>query len=147
MPTHYGEVREDDWRLIPYVAPSGHSPVLEFLDELHRTKPKWFLDFHNRVKPALVRRGPFVGGPMWDGLGGSLGEIRWGRCRVYCSTESDRRIVMYEGVVKRWRVFQNKHRRLCEQRRDDFLSVEYDEESRGYRYEVYCQRRAKNGLA
>ena len=147
MPYNNRGVPDSEWRLIPYVAPSGHSPVLTFLDELHRVRPKWYLDFHERVKPTLAKRGPFVGPPMWEGLGGGLYEIRWVRCRIYCSTESERRIVLYEGVIKRWRVFGNKQRRLCEQRQTDFQSAAYDEESRSYLYEAYCQRRAKNGLA
>ena len=148
MPDTRSGSPEDDWRLVPYIAPSGHSAVMDFLGELHRTEPKSFIKFHEIVVPRLEERGPFhVGPPMWEGLGDGLWEIRWGRCRIYCSIEHVRRVFMYDGVIKRWRAFDKTDRQRCQQGRADVASGDYDEEEREYLYHDYCQKRQTNGTA
>jgi hypothetical protein len=109
----------------------------DFLDSLRTSDAKSYLWFRERHAPALEEHGPSVGEPLWKSLGDGLFEIRWnakhrGHARIYCSPESDRRIVCYMGEVKHWGAFA--HRKICLARRDDYLSVNYDLEKRNYLY-------------
>ena len=135
------------WRLVPYILPSGRCPVFdEFFDQLRRTNLKRFVEYRDIWKPEFEKHGPLVGPPHWEPLRGGLFEIRWGRCRIYCSPESERRIVMYMGVVKRWPKFTNRDRRACEERRAEFLSPVYDQDERERAYLALRKERANNGL-
>jgi hypothetical protein len=138
------------WRLVPYIKQSGRCPVLDWLnDELYSENPVAYWDFHDVWKPRFERNGPHaVGPPHWEGLKRELYEIRWdGNCRIYCSIESQRRIVMYLGCVKRWDIFDRGHRKTCDERRKDFRSTDYDQQARTYKYYALYQKRGQNGLA
>lgn len=52
-----------------------------------------------------------------------------------------RRIMMLMGVVKRWRIFKNEHRQICENYKSDAEGDTYDEEQRSYKYQHFCRRR------
>lgn len=135
------------WLLLPYVAPSGRSQVLDFLDGLRESDFDRFAYFHEVLKPQFESTGPFeVGPPHWEGLGRGLFEIRWARCRIYCSVEPPKLVVMYLGLVKRWRRFEPNDRKICDRNRSDFLSDGYDTEKREYMYRAR-QRRRTNGFA
>lgn len=138
------------WRLVPYYAASGRCPVLEWLEgECKNKRPVGYVQFYD-PKDGLKRRfeqhGPEnMGRKLWQPLGDKLYEIRWcGPCRIYCSMESERRIIMYEGCLKRWPKFS--HRSVCLTRRADFLSQGYDHELRELRYLALCQKRGQNGI-
>lgn len=135
------------WRLVPYIKSSGHSPVLDFLEQLRLGDMKRYAPFQ-MLRKEFESRGPFaVGGPYWEGLGGGLFDISWGRCRIYCSLTDPRQIMMLLGLIKRWRTFTNSDRRLCEQYKSDIESGAYDQEQREYRYQAYCERRGQGGPA
>jgi len=138
---------QEKWRLVPYIGESGHSQILDWLEDVHAQHPTRYIEWQEVVKRRLLDHGPFaVGPPLWEGLGDGFFEVRWGRCRIYCSVESGRRVMMYEGAIKRWRKFDLRTRRICEQRRADVQSDAYDEEQRNYRYLDYCKKRGRNGL-
>ena len=136
------------WRLVPYISASGRCPVREFLRDLKRSNPRAAADFYELWRPRFEKHGPFVvGPPHWEGLGDELYEIRWcGKCRIYCSVEPIRRVLMYMGVVKRWRRFDPEHRRTCDNRRADVRSKDYDDQKREYIYHGVNQKRRENGF-
>ncbi len=129
------------WWLVPYIAPNGKSQVLDFLDEYHDSDFDGYVHLHDVVMPQLRASGPFIGPPYWEPLGGGLGEIRSRRCRIYSAVLSSRRIMMFLGVIKRWRIFRNSDRRFCEDCRADAESDAYDEQSRAYKYQHLRQKR------
>jgi hypothetical protein len=141
--------RGSRWRLVPYIQDTGKSSVMDFLDSLREQSPKVYEEFHQVVKPQFEEHGPIdVGPPRWEGLGGGLAEIRWfGSHRLYCSIESGRRVMLYMGVVKYWRIFKREHRRFCDTARADVLSGAYDEKARERKYRALRDKRGKNGLA
>ncbi len=125
--------------LMPYVSPTGRSPVLEFLAELRRTDNECYLRLRYTLD-RLRELGTDLGTPHWVRLGRGLGEIR-SRCRrmrfrIYCSEEADSTVVMYEAVKKMWRQFSDADRDLCEKRRAEFRSADYDQEARMYHYKA-----------
>jgi hypothetical protein len=133
------------WRTVPYVSPSGASEVVDYLRDLRDGNRKSW-EFFENIRSQIVERGPFiVGPPYWEGVGGELFEVSWGRHRVYCSVEEPRLVVMYCAVYKLWPKFRSADRRKCETRRSDFRSGEYDEESRSYLYEMHRQKRDNRG--
>jgi len=134
------------WLFVPYIAESGKSEVQDWLTQLREDRFTDFVFFQETLRPLFVTEGPFkVGPPYWEGLGEGLYEVRFGRCRLYCSVEDARQIVMYRGVVKRWPKFDAKDRKFCERGREDFKSQEYDQEKRGYLYRDHCQKRSQSG--
>jgi hypothetical protein len=134
-----------EWRLVPYIAPSGKSQVLRFLEDYRQSDFNGYAHLVEVVFPQLKATGPFTGPPHWEPLGGGLGEIRSRQCRIYCAVLSARRVMMLMGVIKRWRIFRNSDRRYCETCRTDAESSAYDQEKRGYLYKLHCQRRRANG--
>ena len=133
------------WRTVPYIEASGRCDVLDYLENLKAKNLRSWQHFQN-IRSQVIERGPFaVGPPYWEGLGDGVYEVSWGRHRIYCTIEPEKRVVMYVAVLKRWRVFRNSDRALCEARRVDFLSPDYDEEQRALLYKARCQRRGKNG--
>lgn len=123
--------------LVEYIAASGQSVVLDFLAELERLDAlgyaKWLY-----TKQQIQDNGTDCVGSLWVRLPKGLGEIRWRsrktRLRIYCCEESERRVVMLHAVKKKWDAFSNNDRKLCENRREDFQSNDYDQESRHIRY-------------
>ena len=134
----------ESWRLVHYVAPGGRCLVYEFLEELRKTDPKAWLVFRDQRRVILEEYGPRAGPQYWVPLGGGLAEIRWpakhrGHARIYCSLESERRIMMYLGVIKRWKAFSERDE--CDQYRADVLSAAYDEQKREIERCAYYKRR------
>lgn len=134
------------WRLVPYIMSSGHSPVLDFLDELQESNLKRYENFIT-LRAEFQTNGPFAMGYYWEGLKDGLFEISWGRCRIYCCIRDPRQIMMLLGAIKLWKKFLNSDRKLCLQYKGDIESGTYDQEHREYRYRVYCQRRGQDGPA
>lgn len=137
-----------NWRFVHYVCPGGECPVYEFLRDLRSVAFKSWAVFEHQRRVQLEENGPMMGPPYWENVGGGLGEIRWSGAnrahyRIYASTESNRRIVMYLGVDKRWRAFTNAHRKQCEQYRADFRSANYDEQKRELKRCGYYNRRGE----
>ncbi len=132
------------WRLVPYVTATGRCQVLDFLEALRSQAFAKYVHFQEVLRPEFETRGPFnVGPPSWENLGDGWHDIRWGgRCRIYCSVEDARLIVMYIGVIKRWRTFDRSDRKRCANGRADFLSEDYDQEQREYLYYARCQRQS-----
>ena len=116
--------------------------MLDFLEDLRGQALAKYVLFQEVLRPQFESRGPFnVGPPYWENLGDGWHDIRWGgRCRVYCSVENPRLIVMYAGAIKRWRTFDPGDRRRCENGRADFLGHDYDQEKREYLYHARRQR-------
>ncbi len=134
------------WRLVHYICPSGYSQVYEFLRDLRTSSFEDWHVFDSQRRPVLEEFGIFAGSPYWEKLGGGLAETKWNgkdhaNLRIYGSAESDRRLVMYYGVPKRWKGFS--HRDLCDKYRADFLSADYDEEKRELLRRAYYKRREK----
>lgn len=133
------------WRLVPYVEASGKSRVMEFLDGLREANPKAYEEFYQIIKPEVEEHGPWATS-WWVPVGRHLAEIKWfGPHRLYCSVESDRRVLLYMGVVKRWPKFKTAHRRFCEWAREDARSADYDEESRSRKFCKLREQREKHG--
>lgn len=130
-------------RLVPYITPSGQSPVLKFLEELERYQPENYA-LYLYEKGLIEEHGTDIGTPHWKWLGDQLGEIRWSfqrlRMRIYCSEEVQKRVVMLHGEPKKWRFFENDTRDLCLERRADFRSPTYDQRAR----ELLRQQRKNN---
>lgn len=136
------------WRLVPYIGPSGKCPILDYLNELRRMDRRRYLQFQEVLRPMLESRGPFdVGPPYWVGVGDSLWEIRFGRCRIYCSIKDPKQAMMLLGATKFWKKFRPGDRALCLQRKADCENEAYDQEQREYLYRGLCKRRRENGLA
>ena len=140
------------WRLVPYVSPNFRCQVHEWIeDDLRLARPAAYVEFYDDKKglaQKLQRHGPAAleRTPAWKRYGDGLYALRWERgCRIYCSVESNKRIVMYHGCIKTWREFI--HRSVCNQRRKDFLSSEYDQQVRELRYLALRKRRGQNGIA
>lgn len=136
------------WRLVQYVCPGGKCPVYEFLRELREADFKAWYAFTNQRVIQLKEWGPNSGPPYWTTLGGGLGEIKWrsrnrGRARIYGSVESERRILMYLGVIKRWDRFTDADRRQCENYRAEMRSADYDEQRRELERCAYYKRRGE----
>lgn len=135
------------WKLVPYIEENGRSQVLDFLEDVRAHDLEAYALFYESIKPEFEKRGPFeVGPPYWEGLKGGLWEISWGRRRIYCCLQPQKRVLMLLGVFKRWRRFRDADRRICERYRADAERPDYDHEARAYRYWVR-QRRGKNGPA
>jgi hypothetical protein len=132
--------------LVPFIQANGRNPVFEWLEDVKWQHPEWHEEFRSVWGPRIQKHGPEIMGRSWGALKGGLFKIKWHKCRIYCSLESDRRIVMYVGVIKSWREFLNEHRQLCNRRRKEFLSPEYDQEHRELLYKALCKRRETNGL-
>jgi len=133
------------WHFLPYVNPSGRSPVLDFLAELQEKHVKKRLQF-DVLRQNLEAAGPFaVGGTYWEAVGDELYEMSWGRCRIYCclSKVSRKRVMMLLGVIKLWPKFRPGDRNLCLQYKADIESAAYDQEHRELLYQAHCQRRAR----
>lgn len=133
------------WHFLPYINPSGRSPVLDFLDALRAQHLKRRVAF-DVVRQALETAGPFaVGGSYWESVGDGLYEISWGRCRIYCclSKMTRKRVMMLLGVIKLWPTFRGSDRNLCLQYKADIESDAYDQEHRELLYQAHCQRRAR----
>lgn len=138
-----GNQQRPPWRTVPYIAPDGRSDVLDYLNDLRSRDVRAWQRIEN-IREQFIARGPFVvGPPYWEGVGGGLYEIRSNHYRVYCSVESEQRVVMYVAVFKLWKKF--RHRTLCDTRRADFLSADYDEQKREYLYLARSQKRGRNG--
>jgi hypothetical protein len=133
--------------MVPYITSAGRSHVLDFLAELeHRDSVGYAAYLY--VKDLLIENGTDIGMPHWQRLGGGLGEIRWRshkrRLRVPCCEDSGRRIVMLDGMPKKWRIFENADRKKCLARREDFRSPSYDQEKRFYLYLARTQPNVGN---
>jgi len=140
-----GRVR-GSWRLVPYIAPSGRSQVLDFLDSLRLKDFPRFVQVREVLMPEIENRGPFlIGPPIWEGLGAGFYEIRSARVRLYCSVMDPRLVMMYRGVVKRWPRFREEDRRICQRARKDAESDAYDQEKREYLYRGICKKRGQAG--
>jgi hypothetical protein len=137
------------WTLVPYVTDRGRCPIRDWLEDLRVRKPPAYDQLMTLHRPRIEAHGPhLLGARYWVPLGDDLYEIRWsGRCRIYCSMESRRRIMMYMGVIKRWPKFDSTDRKTCIARRADFRSSDYDQEQREYLYHDLCQKRRENGIA
>jgi hypothetical protein len=117
------------------------------LEELRKQDPKAYITFTEVIHPELEKHGPELDGSYWIRLGGGLDEIRWharhhGHCRIYCSVESEKRIVALEALTKRWGKFE--HRQLCLERLADFRGQDYDPIKREYLHRARMKRK-KNG--
>jgi hypothetical protein len=138
-------VTPPDWKLVYYYSEMGRCPVLEFLEDLHREQPVESIHFREQIRPQLLQLGPGVGRPIWRALPNGLAEIRWhgrsGQYRIYCSVESGRRIVLYQGRKKDFRTLWFHDERLCLKRKRDFLMDEEDQERRMYRYLKHRQEK------
>ena len=132
------------WQILPYIATSGSSDVLDYLESIKDTKRRSWEHFEN-LRKQIEQRGPFaLGGPYWEAVGDQLYEISWGRNRAYCSVEGERIVVMYVAVLKLWPKMRSGDRKKCLVRRDDFRSASYDHEKRTYSYLGHRQRRGKS---
>jgi hypothetical protein len=131
------------WKVVPYIAPSGSSDVLDYLEALKgRKRRSW--DHLQIILKEMEQRGPFdLGGQYWEAVGDQLYEISWGRNRAYCSVEGERVVVMYVAVNKLWPKMRSGDRKKCFVRRADFQSAAYDLENREYLYRAHCNRRGK----
>lgn len=123
-------------RFLAYITPQGRSPAQDFNDEIRGESSDCFARFVF-TRGLLIEHGTDLGLPHWRPLGGGLGEIRW-RCgklrlRVYCSEEANQTVMMYEGDRKKWGAFPPETRALCNRRRQDVQSEDYDHEARMYR--------------
>lgn len=132
------------WQIVPYVAPSGGSDVLDYLEDLKSRKRRSWEHFEI-IRKEMEQRGPFdLGGQYWESVGDQLYEISWGRNRAYCSVEGERIVVMYVAVLKLWPKMRKGDRRKCLVRRADFQSVGYDLEEREYLYRAHRTLRGKH---
>lgn len=134
------------WRLVHYICPGGKCPVYEFLRDLRQDALKSWLVFEKQRRVQLESNGPMMRSPYWEKLDDGFAEIKWSGAfkshyRIYASAESDRRLVMYIGVNKRWQKFENSDRTLCEKYRADYKSHEYDEQQRELERCAYYKRR------
>lgn len=133
------------WKLLPYIAETGKSEVIDFLDELRSSRFKMFVHFDHVVKPLLEEKGPFaVGPPHWEGVGGSLYEIRSGKVRIYCAVKHPKVVLMYRGVVKFWPLFRGSDRSICERYHVDAMSSRYNQQQRELEHLAYQQRRSND---
>lgn len=130
-------------KLVPYITASGQSPVLKFLENLERYQPANYALFIYE-KDLIEEFGTDIGAPHWKWLGDGLGEIRWRfgrtRMRIYCSEESQQRVVMLHGEPKKWAAFDRADRRQCLERRIDLRATGYDQKAR----ELLRQQRSEN---
>jgi hypothetical protein len=141
MRSHPTRTQPSPWWLVCYVTEQGQCPVRRFLRDLRRKDPKSYVEFRTHWVPLFVELGPFrIGPPHWEGLGGELYDIRWGRNRIYCSVEPAQTIMMLLGRIKMWRTFDNADRRICEQRLADVRSDSYEQAQRETIYEARHQR-------
>lgn len=124
--------------LLAYFTATGRSPVLEYLADLERSNGDayalWLYE-----SDLIADLGTQVGAPHWKWLGDGLGEIRWRlgktRYRVYCSEESEKRVVMLHPLEKKTETFENEDRKICLRRRADFRSADYNQKARRRLYE------------
>ena len=128
---------------MPFISATGDSQVLDFLNHLKRDDFKAFTQFQKTLRPFFEERGPLTGEPYWRPEGDALSAIAFKHYRIYCSVESDRRIVMYHAVEKRWPKFRDGDRQQCKKGRKDLLSDQYDEENRSLLYLANQQRRKR----
>jgi hypothetical protein len=102
--------------------------------------------FQDTIKVQLQENGPMIGRPYWESVGDGLGEIRWNgnrtKLRLYGSIEG-KEIVLYLGVVKKWKTLRNQDRKTCIRYRTDFRSKDYDYEKRELESRAYYEGREK----
>lgn len=145
MASRPGAGMPSGWRLVSYITEQGRCVITEFLADLRRTNARAYVEFLEHWRPLFEAQGPFrIGPPHWEGLGGELYEIRWGRNRIYCSVERVRTVMMLLGRIKTWPKFTKEDRKVCEQRLADVRSRSYDQSQRQKAYEAR-QQRGKNG--
>lgn len=121
-----------EYRLVLYVSPSGRRPVQEFLDSLDRDDPDALFEFDDQVAPLVRQRGAALGMPHFRALRPTrFSEIRWhgkhgAQCRIYCTIETGRRVLLLHGVTKRWPKFARNDIQICKQRYHHYCSPDYD---------------------
>lgn len=123
------------WTLAPYITEQGRSELSDWLQGLRKSHFRRWVDFEKVKRPLLETRGPLiVGPPLWEALKGGLFEIRWWKCRIYCSIKDPKTVIMYRGAIKYWTKFLDEDREFCERCRIDAEGAEYDHEARNFRY-------------
>ena len=136
---------------MPYIGPTGRCYVRDWLNRTLKPRDKAsYVQFLEHYAPAVEDRGPMVGMPIWGDLDAPLGEIRWhckgGKCRIYCSVETGKRIVMLHADIKTWREFSDEDRRRCLRRRADYLSADYVQSDRERAYRERRKGEANGAL-
>jgi hypothetical protein len=133
------------WRFLYYISPAGACDVIDYLNELHDSDFKSYTFFIENLHDPLVKNGPHsLPKPYWEDLGDGISDLSWGRNRIYCCIEPPRRVFALVAIEKRWRAFEGKrgkYVRLCEQRRADIRSGNYDEGNRNAAYQAHRKRR------
>jgi phage-related protein len=127
---------EPRYKLVPYVMPSGRTPVQEFLDALSVSDPDAYVYFFDVLEPLIRTHGAAIGPPYFAYLKPTgFAELRWdgkdrAHHRIYCSIEAGGKVVLLHGVTKRWPMFMKGDKRLCAQRYADFKSADYHPDTR-----------------
>jgi hypothetical protein len=120
------------WRFVLYVDPSGTCQVHELFKSITGQDAKILIRLQQVLLPSIALD-PFAAGPpQWKGLGDGLYQVRSGVCRLYCSLESHRRIMVYRAVLKRFEKFDPADKKACLKGIADVQSAAYDEEQRTY---------------
>lgn len=121
-----------NYRLKLYVSPTGRKPVEDFMEALEISDPDAAAYFHGVLFELLERHGPGLGMPHFKYLPPTeFCEIRWdgkdrGHHRIYCTIESNGRILLLHGVTKRWPKFARRDKQIANQRYADYRSKDYD---------------------
>ena len=132
---------ESNYRLVPYVSPSGKKPVQQYIDDLEAAEPEAAVVFYDLIVPLVKTYGGALGMPHFKHLPPTdFSEIRWdGRDkahhRIYCSLERNGAILLLHAVTKRWPKFDGADTEICRQRYSDYCSKEYDPQKRQRRRE------------
>ena len=136
------------WQFKFYISPSGYSEAFEYLDDLRVSDWDSYGFFIKNIHDPILKNGPFkLDGRYWENLGNGFSEIRIGHHhRIYCCTESPRCVFALAAVYKLFRAFESKrgkYVRLCEQRRADIRSGNYDEKTRNAAFQRHRARRRR----
>lgn len=111
--------------------------MLDFLADLERFEAESFVHWQFALERLQVH-GTDIGMPHWKWLGDGFGEIRWKcgrkRPRIFCTEESNGRVVMLDYDARKLIPFIPRHRMICRRNRDDFRSEAYSQTARRIAY-------------